>query len=163
MRNVVKLLVCCVLPIVGICGCGGSTPKEVLVPVAGTLEVDGKPMGGVQITFIPANGKTGAGGVGLTGDTGAFTVTHTTQQEPGLPVGDYTISYSKLVMPDGSPLPKGSGNAADSAPQGLAMAKQFFPSSLVSPKGDSPQSKANVPAGGNSKLELKVNTKGLPR
>src|SRR4051812_4288576 len=81
-------------------GCGGEA-RESLVPVAGKLEVDGKPMGGVTIFFTPTGAKKSRGGTALTDDQGSFTVMHTAQQKPGLAVGDYLVAYSKLAMPDG--------------------------------------------------------------
>ena len=73
-------------------GCGASEEKlpiEPLVPVGGKLLVDGKPLDGVVITFIPDGTKKGPGGSGTTDSAGAFTITDLHQKKPGLPVGKY--------------------------------------------------------------------------
>ena len=83
-----------------VAGCSGAPPLETLVPVAGSLMVNGKPLDGVTITFIPEIAKNNRGGSGTTGVDGSFKVTDLTQNLPGLAAGKYTIAYSRMRLPD---------------------------------------------------------------
>ena len=92
--------------ICSVAGCGGAPPLETLVPVAGSLMVNGKPLDGVTVTFIPEIAKNNRGGSGTTGVDGSFKVTDLTQNLPGLAVGKYTVAYSRMRLPNGSAPPK---------------------------------------------------------
>ena len=90
-------------------GCGGGGEVEKLVPVGGTLLIDGKPLDGVVVTFTPAEVKKNSrGGSGTTDATGAFIVTHIDQNLPGLSPGKYSLSYSRMRLPNGSAAPNTS-------------------------------------------------------
>lgn len=137
-------------------GCG-RTP-ETLVPVAGKLLIDGQPLEGVVVTFIPEITQKGRlGGTGITDETGDFTVTYLGRNEPGLPAGKYTVSYSRRRLPDGSAGPQ-PGSASD---PGIILV-ETLPLYLVTPDPKLPANQVNIPAEGNENLELKASMKMSP-
>jgi len=103
------------LSIVFLPGCGGgSTTKapDNLVPASGTVTLNGKPAEGVSVVFNaitnPENvdDKTpGTGAYAVTDENGKYTLKHRSGQ-PGIQPGHYSVTFSKLGMPDGSPMPK---------------------------------------------------------
>ena len=106
---------------------GGCAPevKEfegTLVPVKGNVTIDGKPAVGVGVSFSPdSKAKTeGKGAYGFTDKAGNFTLKHPTG-DAGIEPGEYRVVFSKLAMPDGSPIPD------DSNPEELG-AKESIPS-----------------------------------
>ncbi|MDB5334928.1 MAG: hypothetical protein JWN70_547 [Planctomycetaceae bacterium] len=137
-------------------GCGGST--ETLVPVGGKLLIDGQPLDGVVVTFIPeVKVKNRIGGTGTTDAAGAFTVTDLDQNKPGLPVGKYTLSYSRRRLPDGS-----AGPAPGTASDPGIIRVETLPTYLVSPDPKLPANQVDIPKEGNTKLELKASKKSSP-
>ncbi len=89
-------------------GCGDSKsegPK--LIPVTGTVRLDGKPLSGATLMFNPMAGTGGNGGFAVTDAEGKFSLTDYGSQ-PGCPVGDYGVTFTKITQPDGSPIPKGA-------------------------------------------------------
>jgi hypothetical protein len=137
-------------------GCGGgSDPKETLVPVGGTLLVDGKPLDGVVVTFTPTEEKNSRGGAGKTDATGAFTVRHLAQNEPGLAPGKYTLRFSRMRLADGSAAPE---LPPGTPPDPANIQVETFPPELTNPSASSTQ--VEIPAAGNTKLELKISAKG---
>src|SRR5258708_10145300 len=90
-------------------GCGESGPKprvENLVPVTGTVTLGGAPAAGIRVLFIPSGSTSGNGAFALTDESGEYELVHNATQEPGTPAGNYTVQFSKFVMPDGAPVPK---------------------------------------------------------
>jgi hypothetical protein len=84
-------------------GCGGSaTPK--LAPVTGTIQVAGEPAAGVTVMFNPTGATKTAGAFGVTGPDGKYELVHRSG-EKGIEPGTYTVSFSRMLMPDGKPLP----------------------------------------------------------
>ncbi len=91
-------------------GCGDSVPlppKEDLVPVSGTLKINGKPAEGVRVLFTPVGATTGNGAYCRTDGEGKFELINNTTQEPGIAAGQYTVQFSKFMKPDGMPVPEG--------------------------------------------------------
>lgn len=93
----------------GCSGGGGSVPT--LAPVSGTVTLDGKPLAGAAVSFVPQAGTEGAGAFGTTDAEGRFTLDHRSGR-PGVEPGTYTVSFSKMALKDGSPIPPGK-TAAD--------------------------------------------------
>ena len=140
-------------------GCGGSDGPlvESLVPASGKLLVDGQPMEGVTINFIPeAKIKGRRGGTGVTNASGEFTITDLVQNKPGVPVGKYTVSYSRLRKPDGSAAPP---LKAGETPDPANIQIESFPAHLTNPDPAKPHNQVEIPKDGNTKLELKASTK----
>ena len=93
------------LIVVGLGGCGESRDPNLpdLVPVTGKITLDGKPLPGATVGFFGnASGSTGS--VGTTDADGVYQL-QTLNNGEGAPVGQYIVSVSKLVKPDGSDLP----------------------------------------------------------
>lgn len=84
------------------CGLGGPTT----VPVSGIVILDGQPMPGAIVTFVPHGETTGYGGQGQTDDQGKFVARmqdgKTAAGKPGLMPGEYRVLVNKLVRPDGT-------------------------------------------------------------
>jgi len=137
-------------------GCGGAPPVETLVPVGGTLMVNGKPLDGVTVTFIPEIAKNNRGGSGTTGADGSFTVTDLTQNLPGLAVGKYTVAYSRMRLPDGSAPPE--PKEGETINPGIIRV-ETLPTHFQSPDPRSPGSTIDIPAAGNTALQLQIRAK----
>jgi hypothetical protein len=74
-------------------GCGSSGSG--LVPVSGTVTLEGKPLAGAQVSFAPAAGnKQGTPGTDITGGSGYYKVMH--QGRAGLAPGKYRVVVRKL-------------------------------------------------------------------
>ena len=73
-----------------VAGCGQSAP---LVPVTGTVKLDGKPVDGALVTFRPASGGLNAVGTGTTNAQGEFTLRHV-ERGAGIPAGEYKVTLS---------------------------------------------------------------------
>lgn len=96
-------------------GCGESVKPEVippLEPVSGTVTIDGAPVAGVAVTFFPAGqGAKGNPSTGTTDASGKYSLKHRSGKD-GIPAGDYIVIFSRMALPDGSPIPPGK-TAAD--------------------------------------------------
>ncbi len=109
---------------------GYDAPSN-LIPVTGIVTIDGQPLDYASINFIPKTGTAGLGGYAITDGDGKFTAIHLSSSE-GLEPGTYEATFSKITMPDGSPVPA-EMDAAD------AGAIQFLPQHLTEPNPGSNQ------------------------
>lgn len=166
MRYVVRwsvAAVCCVCLVSIGCGGGVEEPqfREGLVPVSGKITVDGEAMAGVAVTFTPkAAGAAGARiSIGTTDEQGQFTL-YTPPGGPGVKLedfpgalpGDYTVTFSRFVLPDGSPW---DARTSEEGPMNVG-ATETMPIRVTNPNTSSHT--ATVPAGGTSSLEFTVET-----
>ena len=137
-------------------GCSSPPPVETLVPVAGKLMVNGKPMDGVTLTFIPEISKNNRGGSAITGTDGSFTVTDLTQNLPGMAAGRYIVAYSRMRLADGSapPEPK-EGEPVDPG----AIRIETMPIHLQTPDSRDPASFVEIPNEGTTTLQLMIMAK----
>ena len=143
-----------VLSVVG-CGGGNSVSIEPLVPVGGTLLVDGKSLDGVVVTFTPESSENNRGGAGKTDANGAFTVTHLNLNQPGLPPGNYTVTYSRMRLPDGSAAPE---LKEGEQPDPTNVQDETLPAHLTTPT-PSADNQVKIPMDGNTKLQLEISVK----
>ncbi|MCH9653363.1 MAG: carboxypeptidase regulatory-like domain-containing protein [Planctomycetes bacterium] len=104
------LLGCFVICLVG-CGGGSTEPTLEVFPVNGTVTVDGEALQSVTVFFDPQEGTKGTGGGGVTDASGNFTILYRDDRQ-GVPQGNYKVLFSRLVQPDGSPIPQ-DATAAD--------------------------------------------------
>ena len=105
----------CVWMMLMVIGCGGSDGPK-LVPVTGTVTVGGSsPFPNGLVRFMPKSGSKVLGGSGITDDDGNFVLKHTSQR-PGIEPGEYTVFFSLIQMPDGSPLEDQIGVADPTTP-----------------------------------------------
>ena len=95
-------------------GCSKSETSKTVLPAGGTVTMDGQPLAGANLTFIPADGTAGQGGTGSTDAAGKYEMTHF-RSGKGVEPGAYRVVISKLVMQDGSPIPPGTHSAAELA------------------------------------------------
>jgi hypothetical protein len=89
--------------VLGVLGCGGDGLKR--VPVEGTVTAKGAPVGGATVSFLPADGTQGEGGIGTTDADGRFTLTGSRRGDSGVVPGKYKVRVSRFVNRDGSALP----------------------------------------------------------
>jgi hypothetical protein len=128
-------------------GCLDSVPpapKEDLVPVSGTVKVGGTPTEGVLVAFVPSEGTSGQGSSAVTDSAGHYELVHNASKKPGVPVGKYTVTFSKWVMPDGSPAPKDQ-------PPHRTGAKNLIPTPRGGQGAGAQGSTVDVPAGGTTR------------
>ncbi|MEW4529391.1 hypothetical protein [Maioricimonas sp. JC845] len=93
------------------CSQGEGFNNAGLAPVSGYVSLDGEPAAGVSMFFSPRDTTPGTGGYAISGPQGQFEVMHRTNSAGILP-GTYHVTFSRLALPDGSPLPQGQ-DAAD--------------------------------------------------
>lgn len=92
-------------------GCGEATNPN-LVPVVGTITLDGQPLVGASVTLVGAGTNTSEGGTGITDAAGKYEISHFRAGKGAMP-GDYKVVINKMVLPDGSPIPTGTMSAAE--------------------------------------------------
>ncbi len=123
MRQIMNFARTCFLTagVLTLVGCSGGVddklPKK-FVPYSGTVTLDGKPLAGATVQFNPDASITkgaGAGGFGVTGTDGKFTLKYRGERD-GVPPGTYKVTFSRLTRPDGSPIPA-STSAAEAGGQ----------------------------------------------
>uniref|UniRef100_A0A7C2JY55 Carboxypeptidase regulatory-like domain-containing protein n=1 Tax=Schlesneria paludicola TaxID=360056 RepID=A0A7C2JY55_9PLAN len=119
-----------------VAGCGGGSTLEVadLVPVSGKITLDGKPLPSAQVFLLPKGTTRGQGAFASTDESGGFAM-KCNNGEDGCPKGEYSIQISKLMTPDGQPIPEGQ-TAAD------VGAIDIIPPRYKDP--DAPQNALNV-------------------
>jgi len=135
-----------------VAGCGGQSAEvpDALIPVTGTVKLDGKPAANISVLFNPGKGTGGTGGYGVTDSEGKYSVTHRSNQ-PGIEAGEYIVTFSKMGLPDGSPIPEGK-DAAD------VGAVQLLPDKYTNPNREMNLTIATVKAPGVT-LDYEITTK----
>ncbi|MFH1266896.1 MAG: carboxypeptidase-like regulatory domain-containing protein [Planctomycetota bacterium] len=127
------------LPLLG-CEQGAKDLPD-LVPVSGSVKLDGEPLKGAMVTFSPTGNTRGVGGAGLSDESGRYEL-KTRGVDAGVPVGEYQVTCSKLVMPDGSDIPPGTDDALLLG----SGTQQVVPVEYTDPQAT--KLTATVPAGG---------------
>jgi hypothetical protein len=89
-----------------ICGCGraSSAPKIQTLPIKGTVTLDGKPLPGANVVFMAADPPVAF--VGTTKGDGTYEL-QGAEGRAGNIQGDYKVTISRMVKPDGSELAPG--------------------------------------------------------
>ncbi|NLF72428.1 MAG: carboxypeptidase regulatory-like domain-containing protein [Candidatus Anammoximicrobium sp.] len=150
MRFFTALIFSCAMLTLGFSGCAEKASGPALVPVSGTVKLDGEPAADVGVMFFPSGMTAGTTYYANTDAGGRYELQASSGQK-GAPVGEYKVTCSKYVMPDGSPF-KSDGSMSPE----MAGAKEMLP-----PKySDQSQTelKATVPAGGGA-VDLEMTTK----
>jgi hypothetical protein len=93
------------------CGKSGVPPKIGVVPIKGTVKLDGKPVAGADVVFVSASSPTSF--VGKTNDAGAYELQGAAGGATAIQ-GTYKVTISRRAKADGSPL------AADEPPMSPA-------------------------------------------
>lgn len=84
-------------------GCNQKNPNlPAQYPVSGTVTLDGKPLTGAGVMFLPRGDTRGTGAMGTTDDAGKYTL-KTDFGGPGAPEGEFAVTISKYVNRDGTP------------------------------------------------------------
>lgn len=82
-------------------GCGPSSPK--LVPVTGTVSLDGEPLAFKSLLFLPEGETAGNGAGGFTNGEGNYALTAVifgaTKDYDGCPPGRYRVVVSEPTIP----------------------------------------------------------------
>lgn len=119
-------------------GCGGTSQlpeySEKLVSVSGQVKANGKPLPYATVTFIPqsGDGQIASGQTDEQGNYELFTLMSgaTVDESRGAVPGQYKVTVSRISMPDGSPVPKGTTEA-----DAMAMkAKETVPTKFSHPE-----------------------------
>jgi hypothetical protein len=135
-------------------GCGGAPkpPEEKLVPASGAITLDGKPAAAVRIRLTPINETVSVGGAwAVTKEDGTFSLTHWTDK-PGIGVGSYLITFSKLVKPDGTPLGERDSPA-------LVQARDVIAPQWSNPTPDqrfAVMRRVDIPEGGKTDIKFEI-------
>jgi hypothetical protein len=110
-------------------GCGGAPAGPVVVPVTGVILIDGAPVAGAKVLFLP-NEKTSNPCVGTTDAEGKYALTQATFQ--GATPGTYKVTVEVYQQKDGKPVPEEMKN---DMMQLIAMgrAKQILPAKYADP------------------------------
>lgn len=142
----VGLSVCAMLICIAGCSSKAGGPAK-LAPVAGIVKLDGSPLTGANVIFIPRDQTKAMGGSGVTGADGKYEARHQSNKV-GIEPGTYTVLFSKIAMPDGSPIPEGK-NAAD------VGAVEVLPQQLSNPNPEFVTNIVTIPdAGGAFDFDL---------
>ncbi|MFM8272068.1 MAG: hypothetical protein ACKODX_06995 [Gemmata sp.] len=108
MRNhcwVVGVLLCA--------GCGGSN----VVPVSGTVKLNGQPLANATVSFTPAEGAApGPGSIGTTDANGRYTLQVATTNAPGAVIGKHRVSITAHSGGDPSVVPSSAPPAPGDKP-----------------------------------------------
>ena len=96
-------LILAMLSVSTLASCGSSNSD--LKPVTGNVKYKGQPLAGATIRFMPAGTTGGFGGNGKTDEQGNYEITYV-RGGKGLLPGEYRVTVSKRVMPDGSAPPE---------------------------------------------------------
>jgi hypothetical protein len=115
-KNLVGLATCASTLLMA-CGCG-SSPYD-LVPVAGTVKLDGKPLGGAVVNFQPKSGgsaNVGPGSNGRTDEAGHYEL-NTINDEAGAVVGSHRVRIYSYSPESPSVEDTDSGQALERVPE----------------------------------------------
>jgi hypothetical protein len=106
--------------VLALAGCGGKgDPSH--VGVSGTVTLNGEPLAGAQVTFIPTGDTPGVGAGAQTGSDGRYQLIDR-RGKTGTEPGTYKVTISKRIMPDGSEVP-----ADDKRPPIESPARESLP------------------------------------
>ena len=140
------------LVFVALPGCfGGGAEQPDVFPVSGTVRLDGQPIGGVSVAFVPDGEVAGGGGYAVTDEAGNFSMKSNDGRD-GVPQGTYRVLFSKWTMPDGNPIPEGE-MAMDVGAENRLPEKYNDSAST--------QMAAEVQAGENAPLEFDLQSKPM--
>ena len=98
----VALLTCALLSL-ALAGCPGGASRDLpdLVPAGGTVTLDGEPLSGANVTFIPAGSTAGTACFGSTDASGRYEIAADAENK-GAPKGEFKVAITKWVTEDGS-------------------------------------------------------------
>ncbi len=130
-----KRVVCClpILSLMVILGCGGPSDKYKVVQVKGLVTLDGQPVEGASVMFLPQSAE-GAAAAATTGADGRYTLQTAGATRPGAVPGSYNVTIIKQVVTetgsDGKAVPKGMQVAS---PTPTTQSKNHLPAKYGNP------------------------------
>ena len=136
-------------------GCGGSIDpnQPPLHATGGIVTLDGKPLLGATVAFVPMGSTPGQSSLGTTDQDGAFVLQTSTNtgSAPGTAAGQYKVIISRKATADGKLVPDSTDNAAavDGNESLPARYSDFLNSTLT----------AKVPDGGVKDLKFDLKSK----
>lgn len=95
----------CLAVVVAAAGCGRPKGRPDLVPARGRLAVDGKPVGGIVLSFRPIGETRGVGGHAFTDPDGRFEVHYARGGVMGTAPGEYQVEGMATEKTPGLPQP----------------------------------------------------------
>src|SRR5439155_7327733 len=131
-------------------GCGGDGLRR--VPVQGKVTAKGAPVGNATVSFMPADGTKGEGGIGTTDPAGTFTLIGSRRGDAGVVPGKYKVRVSRYVDRDGTVLP------SDAKQVDYPHAVESVPAPYSAP--NSPLEVTVPDEGGTVKVEIPVKLLG---
>lgn len=94
---------CAGLLMAGLVGCGSGAGRLTVVPVEGVVSVNGEPVVGANVSFMPETPAQGMLSAAGTSDAqGKFKLS--AGSYVGLPAGKYKVAVTHYTMKDGSPI-----------------------------------------------------------
>jgi hypothetical protein len=99
--NILRFLAV-VLVVLSVAGCGKGDPSH--VGVSGKVTLNDEPLAGALVNFIPVGKTQGIGAQARTGADGRYQL-NDRRGQPGAAPGDYKVTISKRVMPNGADVP----------------------------------------------------------
>jgi len=136
-----------------IAGCNRAPAGPKLEPVSGTITLDGKPLAAADLIFVPQGDTKGQSGVARTDADGKYELMTPDRKHKGVAAGSFRVVINKLVKPDGSDyVPDPNAGPIDTG--GF---KELLPA-VYSDMGQA-ELEANVPEGGATSLDFKLNSK----
>ena len=139
------------LLLLALAGCpGGGASRDLpdLVPVAGTVTLDGEPLPGAEVAFLPTGSTPGTACFGLTDASGRYEIMADADHK-GAPAGEFQVAISKWVMEDGSDF-----HSAEGLSPMEAAARNLLPPKY-SEEAET-ELKATVPAGGSDAINFEL-------
>jgi hypothetical protein len=103
------------------CGKSGGPPKIGVVPIKGTVKLDGKPVAGADVAFVSTSSPTSF--IGKTNDAGVYELQGAAGGATAIQ-GTYKVTISRRVKADGSPLP---ADEPPMSPANLGSVEQMPP------------------------------------
>ena len=127
LKKAAVLILGCATIVMAGCGAVSAPGLPDLVPVFGTVLIDGKPLPDAVVTFVPAMNSSkgmGQGASAVTDESGAFELVTAIgkRPKPGAIPGKYRVLISRLIGPDGSPI-----TLEPDAPPAHAGARESLP------------------------------------
>lgn len=83
------------------CSASSAAPAIPSAIVTGSVLMDGKPVIGAQVSFVPIESTKGFGGMAVTNETGSFTIDKSGGPgATGLPEGKYRVTVTPIKLPE---------------------------------------------------------------
>ena len=116
------------------------------MPVDGVVRLDGKPLPGAVVAFLPSEDGKGTLTQGETGEDGTYELLYMAQPGGTAP-GRYKVIVSYVVAPDGTPQGLGPRSSM-TPPESFHKAKELLPAKYSDPTRS--ELRAVVPDGGGT-------------